>query len=164
PNSGTGNNPNASGQFVGFADVGAGLSHGFLYSNGVMSDLNLMVDGSAAGWVVSDGVAINDSGFITGEGFTPTGQTHAFLLTLVPINFQPPVSQLPASSPDMQTLPGGYVTDVGNSYGAQNGLTYGWLDSTSSAAANTKYYFLKLVSGAADPRLNDTLYMTWNSM
>jgi len=75
---------NSGGDFVGYADIASGASHAFLYDNGHMMDLNGMVDSSAAGWVLSSAGDINDSGWIAGEGVTPTGFTHAFLLTPTP--------------------------------------------------------------------------------
>src|SRR6266542_1902205 len=63
-NSGTGNAPNSSGEFVGWAEVSGGASHAFLYTSGVMKDLNGLVDGSAAGWSLSVASGINDNSWI----------------------------------------------------------------------------------------------------
>jgi hypothetical protein len=56
--------------------------HAFLYSGGVMTDLNTLID-PTSGWVLQTAQAINDSGQITGYGIIG-GQTHAFLLTPIP--------------------------------------------------------------------------------
>ena len=71
-------------QIVGFSDTDPdrypGLpAEGFLYSNGVMTDINSLVD-STAGWTQLTGYAINDRGQITGEGKIGNAW-HAVLLT-----------------------------------------------------------------------------------
>ena len=72
-----GNGINNAGDITG-QSIGA-TSHAFIWTNGIMSDLNdLLVNG--AGWVLNAGNAINDAGQITGEG-TLNGQRRAFLLT-----------------------------------------------------------------------------------
>jgi probable HAF family extracellular repeat protein len=83
---------NDLGEVVGFADTATGARHAFLYSGGVMVDLNgLLPPGS--GWVLNQATGINDSGQIVGEG-TINGQTHGFLLS--------PLT--PASVPEPGTL------------------------------------------------------------
>ena len=77
---------NDSGQVVGlavwsFSD--GGISRAFLYSNGTMTDLNNLID-PASGWTLEQAAAINDNGWIVGEGINPNGQSDAFLLTPVP--------------------------------------------------------------------------------
>jgi hypothetical protein len=62
---------------VGYGDNGA-----FLYSGGVMTDLNSLLDQHSR-WTSIQPYAINDRGQITGEGIIG-GQTHAFLLTPTP--------------------------------------------------------------------------------
>ncbi|HWF10353.1 MAG TPA: NPCBM/NEW2 domain-containing protein [Bryobacteraceae bacterium] len=79
---------NARGDVVGMTSSGA-----FLYSNGVMVDLNQAID-SASGWKLEDATAINNAGQIAGYG-TLNGQTAAFLLD--PLS-QPPAAQGPLSS------------------------------------------------------------------
>ncbi len=56
----------------------------FLYSGGNMTDLNNLIPASP-GWTLTQANAINGSGQIVGFGFNPSGQTHAFLLTPVPV-------------------------------------------------------------------------------
>jgi probable HAF family extracellular repeat protein len=77
---------NTSGQVVGWSDwyYGTGNTyHAFLYSNGTMTDLNSLVD-SASGWTLEYANAINDNGWIVGQGINSAGQTDAFLLTPIP--------------------------------------------------------------------------------
>ena len=68
---------NNSGQVVGESD-----SHAFLYRDGVMYDLNALINPSS-GWEIQRAFGINDRGQITGLG-TFFGQQDAFLLTPVP--------------------------------------------------------------------------------
>jgi probable HAF family extracellular repeat protein len=76
---------NDAGQVVGFSETGPGTadapapSHGYLWDNGVMTDLNdLLVPGS--GWEITVARMINDAGQIVGEAVA-NGVTHAVLLT-----------------------------------------------------------------------------------
>jgi probable HAF family extracellular repeat protein len=72
---------NASGQVTGWAFTSSGVEHAFLYSNGVMVDLNSEI-GSSTGYTLVSGEAINDSGQIVVNGsVTATGQDLALLLT-----------------------------------------------------------------------------------
>lgn len=74
---------NNSGQIVGYSSV-AGPNHAFVYlGNGPMQDLNGLID-PASEWTLSNAFDINDRGQIVGEGISPSGETHAFLLTPVP--------------------------------------------------------------------------------
>jgi len=52
----------------------------FFWSNGVMHDLNELIDPSS-NWFLSMATAINDNGQIVGIGSNPSGQIDAFLLT-----------------------------------------------------------------------------------
>jgi hypothetical protein len=54
----------------------------FFYSDGKMMDLNTMID-PASGWHLEIATAINDSGWIVGNGKNKAGQSHALLLTPV---------------------------------------------------------------------------------
>ena len=74
---------NNVGQVVGYASTTSGTSDAFLYSGGVMVDLNSLLPPNS-GWQLQLATGINDSGQIAGYG-TINGQTHAFLLdTSVP--------------------------------------------------------------------------------
>jgi probable HAF family extracellular repeat protein len=78
---------NATGQIVGDADTGAGRvagafytnTHAFLWSSGVMKDLNQLIP-PGSGWFLAAATPINDSGQIVGVG-TFNGQERAFLLS-----------------------------------------------------------------------------------
>jgi probable HAF family extracellular repeat protein len=76
---------NNYGQVVGAAWGGASNgTYVFLYSDGVLLDLNgLLPVGS--GWTLTDAIDINDLGQIVGRGITSDGDTHAFLMTPVPV-------------------------------------------------------------------------------
>ena len=50
----------------------------FLYSGGVMQDLNSLIDPSS-GWVLGQATGINDSGQVVGYSYNANGQDHAFL-------------------------------------------------------------------------------------
>jgi len=69
-------------QIVGYSTTSGGQSHAFLYSSGIMTDLNPMIT-MPAGWTLTDAVGINNNGLIIGLG-TSGGITHSFLLTPVP--------------------------------------------------------------------------------
>jgi probable HAF family extracellular repeat protein len=74
---------NNKGQIVGYASV-AGSNHAFIYTgSGPMQDLNGLIDPASA-WTLSNAFDISDLGEIVGEGVSPSGETHAFLLTPVP--------------------------------------------------------------------------------
>jgi probable HAF family extracellular repeat protein len=60
--------------------VGGSDPHGFIWRDGVMRDLNDLLDASGAGWVVTNAVAINDAGWIAGSATAPSGQTRAVVL------------------------------------------------------------------------------------
>ena len=59
-------------------DVGA-----FIYTGGTMLDLNTLLP-VENGWTLKEADGINDSGQVVGYGINPQGQTHAFLMTVVP--------------------------------------------------------------------------------
>jgi len=71
-------------QIVGYSGIdpnqpSGGPNHGFIYSNGVMHDINDLID-PTPGWSMLSGYSINDAGQITGSGWL-NGQWRAFLLT-----------------------------------------------------------------------------------
>ncbi len=72
---------NSSGQIVGYSYLANSPdSHAFLYSGGIMYDLNNMLNPAAAGWELLNAYGINDRGQIVGTGII-NGQTDAFVLT-----------------------------------------------------------------------------------
>ncbi len=75
---GTGYGINNVGQIV-----GAGSGGAFLYCNGVMTNLDSLID-PASGWTLTSAQAINDNGQIVGYGTNAEGQSDAFLLDPVP--------------------------------------------------------------------------------
>jgi probable HAF family extracellular repeat protein len=83
---------NDSGQVVGVAGSAFGITftspgmadsadHAFIYSNGLMTDLNSLI---SPGWTLEEATAINNAGDIVGVGVNPQGASDAFLLTPVP--------------------------------------------------------------------------------
>jgi probable HAF family extracellular repeat protein len=72
---------NDAGQLVGFG-YAAGVEHAFIYSGGVMTDLNSLIP-PGSGWVFYRAFSINNNGQIVGYG-TIGGQIHSFLLTPAP--------------------------------------------------------------------------------
>lgn len=75
---------NNHGQIVGgsFITLDSEVTHGFLYANGVMTDLNDLID-PELGWEILKGMAINDQGQIVGWGMR-NGVRRGFLMTPVP--------------------------------------------------------------------------------
>lgn len=76
---------NALAQIVGEASTPGNVNvRGFLHSNGVMHDLNLLVDESGTGWTITRGTGINDSGWISAIGTFEGSLTRPLLLTPIP--------------------------------------------------------------------------------
>ena len=80
---------NARGDVTGWSEAPQERSHAMRVRNGQMSDLNGLID-PTSGWLLSEGVGINDQGQIAGNGVL-RGRQRAFLLT--------PVEQVPVASP-----------------------------------------------------------------
>ena len=59
-----------------------GFGGAWLYSDGIMRDLNSLIDPSS-GWTISQAAAINDVGQIAVSGYGPSGYLHALLLSPV---------------------------------------------------------------------------------
>ena len=72
---------NSKGQIVGnsFSCEG-GPSHGFLWQNGVMTDLNALLPPGSSVTPWGDGAVINDRGEIASLNVLPDGSLHAFLM------------------------------------------------------------------------------------
>lgn len=78
---------NNLGQVVGSSYTQSGDQHAFLYSDGVMQDLNNLVQGIPNGCTLAVAEGINDSGQIVAYGPVMSGNTgvdRAFLLTPIP--------------------------------------------------------------------------------
>jgi probable HAF family extracellular repeat protein len=76
-----GNAINDSGEIVGTASNAYNNFSAFVYSNGVLTDLNTLISPNS-GWILTDATAINDQGDIAGYGYAPgIGDRAAFLLT-----------------------------------------------------------------------------------
>ena len=65
---------------VGDFATAAGSYHGFLDSDGEMTDLNSLID-PTSGWTITDARAINDLGWIAANGTDAAGDAHALLLS-----------------------------------------------------------------------------------
>ncbi len=74
---------NDAGEVVGWDVMSSGPYHAFLWSGGVMTDLNALLSPSSSGWVLEEANGINDHGQIAGFG-TINGQIHGFLATPTP--------------------------------------------------------------------------------
>jgi probable HAF family extracellular repeat protein len=74
---------NNSGQIVGALETGGTSFNAFIWSNGLLSNLNSDIEPSS-GWTLQEATAINDNGQIVGYGLNPSGDVHGFLLTPVP--------------------------------------------------------------------------------
>ena len=87
---------NASGQVTGSSQTANDESHAFLYTDGTMYDLNLLVTG-LAGTVLNGATGINDSGQIAAAACSPSLICQAFRLDpLPPGTVAPPVVKLSA--------------------------------------------------------------------
>jgi probable HAF family extracellular repeat protein len=73
------NGINNRAQVVGRSMAANGEDHAFVWSDGVMTDLNSVIP-AGSGWTLIEAASINGSGQIVGFG-TINSQTHAFLLT-----------------------------------------------------------------------------------
>ena len=73
---------NDSGQIAGYFETGS-TNHAFLYSDGVMEDLNNLIPANS-GWTLQGATGINNADQICGYGTNPGGQSDAFLLTPTP--------------------------------------------------------------------------------
>jgi probable HAF family extracellular repeat protein len=71
---------NNSNQVVGWSNIANGDQHAFLYTNGTMQDLNLLIP-PLSGITLTTAVGIDSNGDIVAYGTTASGQTDEFLLT-----------------------------------------------------------------------------------
>lgn len=75
------NDINNFGKVVGTGDINypdITVSHAFLWENGELKDLNTLLP-SGSGWTLEKANAINDFGWIVGQGYIQN-QAHAFLM------------------------------------------------------------------------------------
>jgi probable HAF family extracellular repeat protein len=90
---------NDAGNAVGSIKDGTGTNHAVLWSNGVATDLNDLIDPSS-GWFLSEALDLNEAGFIVGQGINPAGQIEAFLIGVAgtggPADSDPPVVDITA--------------------------------------------------------------------
>ena len=87
---------NDRGQVVGFSRSNGGELRAFIYSGGVMTDLNSVLTPLSSFTRLYAAYSISNDGHITGEGFTSGGDIHAFLLT--PIKAAPRITIRAAAS------------------------------------------------------------------
>jgi probable HAF family extracellular repeat protein len=77
---GVANALNNSNQVVGWSQIASGAQHAFLYSNGTLQDLNLLIP-PLAGITLTSAVGIDAAGDIVAYGTNASGQSHEYLLT-----------------------------------------------------------------------------------
>jgi probable HAF family extracellular repeat protein len=77
---GVANALNNANDVVGWSQTASGAQHAFVYSNGTMQDLNLLIP-SSANINLTSAVGIDASGRIVAYGTDASGQTDEFLLT-----------------------------------------------------------------------------------
>lgn len=73
---------NNSNQVVGWSQIASGAQHAFLYSNGTMQDLNLLIP-PLSGITLTSAVGIDAAGEIVAIGTDAAGQTNEYFLTPV---------------------------------------------------------------------------------
>jgi probable HAF family extracellular repeat protein len=118
---------NASGQVVGWSTTAvAYANHAFLYSNGVMIDLNSLLPANSD-WELVYAQAINDSGQIVGLAIVNGSQYHGFLLTQAP--------NLTSLSPSSAAAGGAAFTLTVAGANFIPGVTVGW----NGTALETSY-------------------------
>jgi probable HAF family extracellular repeat protein len=136
---------NASGQVVGYSATATGNNHAFLYSGGVMYDLNNLIP-AGSGWELSQAYSIDDAGQIVGGG-THNGSSHAFLLTPVPVDNTPPTTTaIPSPGPNSNGWNNTDVTVNLNATDNPGGSGVKQIQFSLSGAENTG---LQTVSGNA---------------
>ena len=119
---------NASGQVVGGSDVVDNGQRAFLYSDGTMYDLNLLVTG-LAGTPLTNATAINDSGQIVANGCSESLICQAFRLDPVPPGqVPPPVNKLAAIEFYYPAFDHYFITAIPSEIAALDGGAFpGWV-------------------------------------
>jgi probable HAF family extracellular repeat protein len=77
---GVANALNNANQVVGWSQIASGAQHAFLYSNGTMQDLNLLIP-PLSGITLTSAVGINAAGEVVAFGTDASGQTNEYFLT-----------------------------------------------------------------------------------
>jgi probable HAF family extracellular repeat protein len=77
---GAANALNNANQVVGWSQIANGAQHAFLYSNGTMQDLNLLIP-PLSGITLTSAVGIDSAGEIVAFGTDASGQTNEYFLT-----------------------------------------------------------------------------------
>jgi probable HAF family extracellular repeat protein len=145
-----------------FVDKKNQVYHAFVYEGGSMGDLNLMLDGTGAGWTLTEARAVNDDGQITGLGLFG-GSPHTFLLTPVSSNTNAPPPELTiflgSSSQvvlEFASVAGAHYTVQTNSSASNAGWgisgpvltgTGGTLSVTNSTGKSVSLFYRAEVSG-----------------
>jgi probable HAF family extracellular repeat protein len=94
------NGINDAGQVVGSysSTLDFSSTRPFVYSAGVMLDLNDLLDASGVGYAVLTADSISNNGTIAATGTTPSGEYHALLLTPLPQNGLTNINAVPGST------------------------------------------------------------------
>jgi probable HAF family extracellular repeat protein len=121
------NNSNVivGGSYVDTNDV---VYHAFIWTNGLIADLNGLLDQSGAGWTLIEARAINDGGQITGVGALG-GVNHAFLLN--PGSTSVPLPNITSIQTIGSSVVLQFTTVAGKHYSVQTSATLlhgGWGD------------------------------------
>lgn len=127
--------------------VDPGKYHAFIWEEGLMSDLNDLVQ-LPAGWVLTRATAINDVGDIVGVSLVD-GVEHGFLLSNGTISEPPPEGNQPpvamvSATPTSGKAPLIVSFDSTGSIDPEGAaLTYSWdfMDGSSSTGANPSHEF-----------------------
>jgi probable HAF family extracellular repeat protein len=135
---------------VGYSTTTSGNPHGFLYSNGLMTDLNTLVRGPLAKYVtLTDPAGINDAGQIASDGIdSRTGAGHAYLLNpVMPLTLSCPATtaQVGEAYKSSFTSTGGVAPNVFSvssgalPAGLELNLTTGAVSGTPTTAASVEF-------------------------
>ena len=113
---------NDAGQVVGWiVTPSRGGQVAFVSSNGILVDLNSLLNATGAGWTLLEAKAINNNGQIAGYGYNPLGDLHAFLLTPLTLPVATAGMDQTVSAGALVTLDGSASSDPYN-----RTLTYTW--------------------------------------